>query len=105
MRAGSRNWQIYLKWPILVLTRLLYAKSLYTYNGVKIILENGFLEETASPITIVHDLFVLCAFHKADVVGVDLKCFVLFLHFCSAIVLTRQIKRRAVKLDLRSPHL
>ena len=51
------------------------------YNGVRIVLESGFLEEAASPVTIVHDLFVLCAFHKADVVGVDLKNFVLLLYF------------------------
>ena len=55
------------------------------YNGVRIVLESGFLEETASPVTIVHDLFVLCAFYKADVVRVDLKklfsCYIFtFLH-------------------------
>ena len=80
------------------------VRKVPVYNGVRIVLESGFLEEAASPVTIVHDLFVLCAFHKADVVGVDLKCFVLLLPFCIAIVLTRQIKRRAVKLDPRSPH-
>ena len=67
------------------------VRKVPVYNGVGIVLESGFLEEAASPVTIVHDLFVLCAFHKADVVGVDLKCFVLLLPFCSAIVLTKQI--------------
>ena len=43
------------------------------YNGVRIVLESGFLKEAASPVTIVHDLFVLCAFHKANVVRVDLQ--------------------------------
>ena len=49
------------------------VRKVPVYNGVRIVLESGFLEEAASPVTIVHDLFVLCAFHKADVVGVDLK--------------------------------
>ena len=105
MRASSRNWQTLPKVADSCADQAVVRK-VPVYNGVRIVLESGFLEEAASPVTIVHDLFVLCAFHKADVVRVDLKilfsCYIFT--FCIAIVLTRK-KQRAVELNLRSPHL
>ena len=91
MRASSRNWQTLPKVADSCADQAVVRK-VPVYNGVRIVLESGFLEEAASPVTIVHDLFVLCAFHKADVVGVDLKCsLVTFLH-CNSIDETNKTK-------------